>query len=67
MRKILNFILFLFVITVSFGLVGNKEKIIEWKLGHNANTDHIWHETAVKFSEIVENKTKGKLKVKVDN
>lgn len=65
MRKILNFILFLFVITVSFGLVGNKEKIIEWKLGHNANTDHIWHETAVKFSEIVENKTKGKLKVKV--
>lgn len=38
---------------------------IEWKLGHNANTDHIWHETAEKFSQLVNEKTKGEINIKV--
>lgn len=38
---------------------------IEWKLGHNANTDHIWHETAEKFAELVNEKTKGDMTIKV--
>ena len=65
MRKFFNLVLFLFIATVSFSFFGSKEKTAEWKLGHNANTDHIWHETAVKFSEGVESKTNGKVKVKI--
>ncbi|MGL5903409.1 MAG: TRAP transporter substrate-binding protein [Cetobacterium sp.] len=65
MRRILNLVLFLFIATISFSFFGGKGKSVEWKLGHNANTDHIWHETAVKFSEIVDEKTDGKLKVKI--
>lgn len=65
MRKFFNLVLFLFIATVSFSFFGSKEKTVEWKLGHNANTDHIWHETAVKFSEAVETKTNGKVKVKI--
>ena len=65
MRKFFNLFLFLFIATVSFSFFGSKDKTVEWKLGHNANTDHIWHETAVKFSEGVESKTNGKVKVKI--
>lgn len=65
MRKFFNLVLFLFIATVSFSFFGSKDKTVEWKLGHNANTDHIWHETAVKFSEGVESKTNGKVKVKI--
>lgn len=65
MRKFFNLVLFLFIATISFSFFGSKDKIVEWKLGHNANTDHIWHETAVKFSEGVESKTNGKVKVKI--
>ncbi|MGL5571517.1 TRAP transporter substrate-binding protein [Cetobacterium sp.] len=65
MRKFFNLFLFLFIATVSFSFFGSKEKTVEWKLGHNANTDHIWHETAVEFSEAVETKTNGKVKVKI--
>ena len=65
MIKFFNLVLFLIIATVSCSFVGSKEKTVEWKLGHNANTDHIWHETAVKFSEGVESKTNGKVKVKI--
>ncbi len=44
---------------------GKKDDTVTWKLGHNANTDHIWHQTAAKFSSVVEEKSGGKMKVKV--
>lgn len=40
-------------------------RVTKWKLGHNANTDHIWHKTAEKFSELVEEKSNGQMKVQV--
>jgi tripartite ATP-independent transporter DctP family solute receptor len=49
----------------AYALFGKKNSNVEWKLGHNANTDHIWHKTAVKFSELVEKKSGGKMTVKV--
>ncbi len=41
------------------------EKTVEWKLGHNANADHIWHKSAEKFAELVEEKSDGKMKITV--
>ncbi|KEI73412.1 TRAP transporter substrate-binding protein [Endozoicomonas elysicola] len=44
---------------------GKKDDTVTWKLGHNANTDHIWHETSLKFASLVEEKSNGKMKVEV--
>ena len=63
MKKGLNYgimILFLMISTLSYG-----KKITKWKLGHNANIDHIWHKTAEKFGEIVKEKTDGELIIKI--
>ncbi len=49
----------------SHAFFGKKNKTVEWKLGHNANTDHIWHKTSVKFAELVEEKSEGKMKINV--
>ena len=49
----------------AYALFGKKNGNVEWKLGHNANTDHIWHKTAVEFSKLVEKKSGGKMTVKV--
>lgn len=65
MRKILNVFIMTIVVSTCFGFFGNKDKKIYWKLGHNANTDHIWHKTAIKFSEILNEKTDGKIIVKI--
>lgn len=40
------------------------EKIV-WKLGHLGNEDHIWNKTALKFAELVDEKTDGQIEVKV--
>ncbi len=40
-------------------------KVIKWKLGHNANTDHIWHQTAEKFADLVKEKSDGQLEVTI--
>ncbi len=41
------------------------EKAVEWKLGHNANTDHIWHQTAEKFADLVKEKSDGAMHVTI--
>jgi tripartite ATP-independent transporter DctP family solute receptor len=41
-----------------------EEKIV-WKLGHLGNEDHVWNKTALKFSELVSEKTNGQIEVKV--
>ncbi len=38
-------------------------KVIKWKLGHNANTDHIWHQTAEKFADLVKEKSNAQLEI----
>ncbi len=38
---------------------------IEWKLGHLGNEEHIWNKTALKFAELVNEKTNGQIEVKV--
>ncbi|HHV38292.1 MAG TPA: TRAP transporter substrate-binding protein [Tepidimicrobium sp.] len=43
---------------------GSGEKIV-WKLGHLGNEDHIWNKTALKFAELVDEKTDGQLEIKV--
>jgi len=40
------------------------EKIV-WKFGHLANEDHLWNQTALKFAELVGEKTAGQIEVKV--
>lgn len=44
---------------------GGEEKVVEWKLGHNAQADHIWNKTALKFAELVKAKSNGKMIIKV--
>ena len=33
-----------------------KQEKIVWKFGHLANDQHMWHQTAVKFAELVAEK-----------
>lgn len=42
-----------------------KGEKIEWKLGHLGNEEHIWNKTALKFAEVVNEKTDGQIEVKV--
>lgn len=70
MKKLFLFVMVAMITMVSltketYAFFGKKDKHVEWKLGHNANTDHIWHKTSVKFSELVEEKSNGKMTVKV--
>ncbi|MBP1950497.1 TRAP transporter substrate-binding protein [Virgibacillus litoralis] len=44
---------------------GSEGETITWKLGHLSNEDHQWHKTAVKFSELVSEKTDGKLEIEI--
>lgn len=44
--------------------VAPAEKIV-WKFGHLANEDHLWNQTALKFAELVGEKTNGQIEVKV--
>lgn len=43
---------------------GEQEKIV-WKFGHLANEQHMWHQTAVKFAELVNEKTNGVIEIKI--
>jgi len=40
-------------------------KKISWKMGHIVVEDHIWHKTAVKFAELVAEKTDGQIEITV--
>lgn len=49
----------------SSGDSGSDGKVIEWKMGHLADENHIWHKTALKFAKLVEEKTDGQIKITV--
>src|SRR5665648_440910 len=38
---------------------------ITWKLGHLGNEEHIWNKTALKFAEVLNEKSNGQIEVKV--
>jgi len=42
-----------------------KQEKIVWKFGHLANDQHMWHQTAVKFAELVAEKTNGLIEIKI--
>lgn len=39
--------------------------VIQWRLGHLADENHIWHETMLKFAELVNEKTDGQIEITV--
>ncbi|MEM4501655.1 MAG: hypothetical protein QW512_05950, partial [Thermofilaceae archaeon] len=44
-------------------LVATAEAKIVWKFGHLVNEEHMWHRTAVKFAELVKEKTNGEIEI----
>lgn len=38
---------------------------ITWRLGHLSNEEHVWHKTAEKFAELVNDKTNGQLEIEI--
>lgn len=44
---------------------GQKQETIEWKFGYLANEEHIWHKTAQEFARLVNEKTNGRLVIKL--
>ncbi|MGF2614620.1 TRAP transporter substrate-binding protein [Rossellomorea vietnamensis] len=38
---------------------------IKWKFGHLADENHIWHETALEFADVVNKKTDGQIEITV--
>src|SRR5690606_42113753 len=36
---------------------------IEWRFGHLADENHIWHQTAMKFEELVEENSDGQMEI----
>lgn len=44
---------------------GGKGEVIEWKMGHLADENHIWHKTSLKFADLVNEKTNGQIEITV--
>ncbi|MBD1381442.1 TRAP transporter substrate-binding protein [Metabacillus arenae] len=44
---------------------GQSEKTIKWKMGHISDANHIWNKTALRFAELVKEKTDGKIEIDV--
>lgn len=44
---------------------GEGEAEFVFKFGHLANTDHVWHQTALRFAELVKAKSEGRIEIKV--
>lgn len=43
----------------------NEKEAFTFKFGHLANEDHVWHQSALKFSEQVQQKSEGRIQVKI--
>ena len=40
-------------------------EVIEWKMGHLADENHIWHKTSEEFAKLVSEKTDGQIEITV--
>lgn len=48
------------------GDTGGEDRVsIQWRMGHLANEDHIWHQTSEKFAELVNEKTDGQISISI--
>ncbi|MFD2922207.1 TRAP transporter substrate-binding protein [Halobacillus naozhouensis] len=71
MKKTVSFLSLLMLVLVlaacggDEGASGNSSETITWKLAHLSNEDHMWHKTAEKFAELVDEKTDGKLQIEI--
>ena len=70
MKKIVKILMFILVMVSMIACgkdaeTSKKDEVVVWKLGHNANKDHLWNKTALKFSELVSEKSNGKMEIKV--
>ena len=67
MKKIALLIAVALLSSLVFSTAALAEKKPEFtlKLGHLANTEHTWHKGSVKFAELVEEKTGGRVVVQV--
>lgn len=43
----------------------NEEDVTTWKMTHISDANHLWHRTAVKFADLVEEKTEGKVQIEI--
>ncbi|WP_174729082.1 TRAP transporter substrate-binding protein [Mesobacillus harenae] len=44
---------------------GGEQEVIKWKFGHLADENHIWHKTAEKYAELVDEKTDGGIQIQI--
>ncbi len=44
---------------------GEQRESIQWRMGHLANEDHIWHQTSEKFAELLNEKTDGQIEISI--
>ncbi|WP_368503116.1 TRAP transporter substrate-binding protein [Alkalihalophilus sp. As8PL] len=44
---------------------GASGETINWRMGHLAAEDHIWHQTAERFAELVSEKTEGQIDISI--
>lgn len=64
MKKTTNMMVIAFLLLIVFsGAVSAEE--VTLRLGHVANTDHLWQKASVKFAEEVEQRTDGQVKVEI--
>ena len=52
-------------LVLASGAFAEKKPEFTLKLGHLANTEHTWHKGSLKFAELVDQKTDGRVKVQV--
>lgn len=65
MKKFLSFLVVCLAVTMMVPGVALAKADYVLKFGHLANTDHTWHKAAVRFAEIVKEKSDGRVEVKV--
>lgn len=74
MRRLLSVVAFLSMILFSVDSIssaafaaksGDSQKVVKWKMGHVASADHPWHKIALKFADLVKQKTNGQLIITV--
>ncbi len=53
------------IIAISSCTSKKEDGTFTFKLGHLANEDHVWHQSALHFAELVSEKSEGKITIKV--
>ncbi len=59
-----NFI-FIFLLLITACTARKEEGTFTFKLGHLANEEHVWHQSALHFADLVSEKSQGKVTIKV--